>query len=247
VRVRLRAGMAALARHAELVIFPSFCRLCSRPLGRPGEKIICRECQDALTPRQGPVCLCCGRFFEGAGEDHLCGRCLERAPCLAIHRSCGRYDGVLKDFILLFKYGRAEVLSRPLARFAAAALEAEAALWSDADFLVPVPLHPKRKKDRGFNQSQLLARDLAKIKGLRVLGGCLLKVRNIPPQTSLEAGGRETNVRGAYAVKRRSRVEGKILILVDDVFTTGSTLGECGLVLRKAGAREVRALTLAQA
>jgi len=247
VRIRLRARAAVLAQHVELLVFPSFCRLCSRPLGRAGEKVICRECLGGLAVRRGAVCLCCGRFFEGAGEDHLCGRCLDRLPPYAVHRSCGRYGGVLKDLILLFKYGRTAVLSRPLARFAAAALEAEDRLWCGADFLVPVPLHPKRKRDRGFNQAQLLARDLAGIRKMRMLDNCLVKVRNVPPQASLEADSRGANVRGAYAVKRGARVEGKVLVLVDDVFTTGSTLNECGLVLGKAGAREVRALTLAQA
>jgi ComF family protein len=245
--VRLRARAAALARHAELLVFPSFCRLCARPLGRPGERVVCRECLAGLAPRRGPVCLCCGRFLEGAGEDHLCGRCLDRTPPYAIHRSCGRYGGVLKDLILLFKYGRASILSRPLARFATEAHDAEDGLWLGADLLVPVPLHPKRKRERGFNQSQALAKELARLRGLRILDGCLVKVRNAPPQTSLEATGREENARGAYAVKRASRVEDKVLILVDDVFTTGSTLGECSLVLMRAGAREVRALTLAQA
>ncbi len=244
---RLRAGAAALARHVELLVFPSFCRLCSRPLSRPGERVVCEECLAELAPRRGPVCLCCGRFFEGAGEDHLCGRCLDRTPSYTIHRSCGRYGGVLKDLILLFKYGRASVLSRPLARFAAAALGAEERLWSGADFVGPVPLHPKRKRERGFNQSQALARDLGKIMGVRVLDRCLVKVRNVPPQTSLEAGGRVENVRGAYAVRRAPRVEGRVVVLVDDVLTTGSTLGECSLTLERAGTREVRALTLAQA
>jgi competence protein ComFC len=244
---RLRARAAALARHVELLVFPSFCRLCSRPLGRPGERLVCGECLAELAPRRGPVCLCCGRFFEGAGQDHLCGRCLDRTPPYTIHRSCGRYGGVLKDLILLFKYGRASVLSRPLARFAAAAMGGEDGLWRGADLIIPVPLHPKRKRERGFNQSQALAKDLAKIMGLRVLDGCLVKVRNVPPQTSLEADGREENVRGAYAVRRAPRIEGRVLILVDDVFTTGSTLRECSLAVKQAGAREVRGLTLAQA
>jgi ComF family protein len=154
---------------------------------------------------------------------------------------------VLKDLILLFKYGRASVLSWPLARFAVAALGAEDGLWRGADLVVPVPLHPKRKRERGFNQSQALARDLARIMGLRVLDRCLVKIRNAPPQTSLEGGGREANVRGAYAVRRAPRVRGRVVILIDDVFTTGSTLGECSLALKQAGVREVRALTLAQA
>lgn len=247
MRVPLRARAASLARHVELLVFPSFCRLCCRPLGRPGERIVCRECWEGLAPRRGPACLCCGRFFEGAGEDHLCRRCLERVPAYTVHRSCGRYDGVLRDLILLFKYGRVSALGRPLALFAAAALEAEDGLWQGADGLVPVPLHRKRKRERGFNQSQVLARELARVRGLEVVEGALVRVRNVPPQTSLEAAGREANVRGAFAVKRRARVEGRVLVLVDDVFTTGSTLGECGLALKRGGAREVRALTLAQA
>jgi ComF family protein len=247
VTTSLRARAAAAARHVELLFFPSFCRLCSRPLGRPGEKVVCRDCLGRLTPRRGPVCLCCGRFFEGAGEDHLCTRCLERPPDFSVHRSCGRYDGVLKDLILLFKYRKYSVLGRALAAYAGESLGADEALWQGADFLVPVPLHGKRKRERGFNQSEVLARELAGIKGVKVLEGCLVKTRNVPPQTTLESAGREKNVRGAYTVRGSSKIEGKTLVLVDDVFTTGSTLRECSRVLRQAGAAEVRALTLAQA
>jgi len=247
VSARLRARAAALARHVELLVFPSFCRLCAKPLGRPGESVVCRDCLSRLEPRRGPACLCCGRFFEGAGGDHLCGRCLDRVPPFSLHRSCGRYDGALKDVILLFKYGRVPVLARPLARFAGEGLAGEEGLWQGADLLVPVPLHPKRKRERGFNQSERLARELARIRGLGVLEKCLVKVRPTPPQTSLEGAGREANVRGAYTVRRPGLTRGKTLILVDDVFTTGSTLRECGLALKGAGAREVRALTLAQA
>jgi ComF family protein len=168
-------------------------------------------------------------------------------PPYSIHRSCGRYSEVLKDVVLLFKYGKVSILSRNLARFAEESLGAEEGLWQGVDFLVPVPLHRKRKRERGFNQADLLARDLARIKGMKVLDGCLVKVRNVPPQASLEAADREANVRGVYEVKNSATVKGKTLVLVDDVFTTGSTLRECGLALMRAGARDVRALTLAQA
>ncbi len=243
----LRARAAALVRHVEFLVFPSHCRLCGMPLGRPGESVVCRACLARLEPRRGPACVRCGRFFEGAGADHLCGRCLDRLPPFVLHRSCGRYDGALKDLILLFKYQRQAILSRPLARFAAEALAGEEGLWQDADLLVPVPLHRKRKRERGFNQSQRLARELGRIRGLAVVDRCLVKVRSTPPQTSLEGAGREANVRGAYEVRRADRVRGRTVILVDDVFTTGSTLRECGLALKRAGAGEVRALTLAQA
>jgi competence protein ComFC len=247
VTTSLRARAAGAARHVELLFFLSFCQLCSRPLGRLGEKIVCRDCLDRLAPRRGPVCLCCGRFFEGAGEDHLCARCLERPPAFSVHRSCDRYDGVLKDVILLFKYRKYAVLGRALAAYAGESLGADDALWQGADFLVPVPLHGKRKRERGFNQSEILARELARIRQMNVLRSCLVKTRNVPPQTTLERAGREGNVRGAYAARRNSKIEGKTLVLVDDVFTTGSTLRECALVLRQAGAAEIRALTLAQA
>jgi ComF family protein len=243
----LRARAASLGRHVELLVFPSFCRLCSNPLGRRGEKVVCRECLAQIAPRRGPICLCCGRFFGGAGDDHLCRRCLDREPAFSRHRSCGPYGGVLKELILLFKYGRASVLSQALAHYAEESLGMDEGLWEGLDFLVPVPLHPKRRRERGFNQSQLLARDLARIKGLKVLEKRLVKVKNVPPQTSLESAGREGNVRGAYGVRRIKSIKGKTLLLVDDVFTTGSTIRECSRVLMSAGARDVRALTLAQA
>src|SRR5512136_3375558 len=107
------------------MVFTSDCRLCARPLGRPGESAVCRECLARLEPRHGPACRRCGRFFEGAGGDHLCGRCLDRLPPFTLHRSCGRYDGVLKELILCFKYEKLAVLARPLARFAAEALAGE--------------------------------------------------------------------------------------------------------------------------
>ena len=243
----LRARAASLGRHVELLIFPSFCRLCSNPLGEPGEKVVCRECLSRIVPRRGPVCFCCGRFLEGVGEDHLCAKCLDRAPAFSRHRSCGRYGGVLKDLVLLFKYGRVSVLSPVLARYATESLGGDEGVWEGLDYIIPVPLHRKRRRERGFNQSELLARDLARIQGLQVLKRCLVKVRNVPPQTSLEGAGREGNVRGAYAARGTRKIAGKTLLLVDDVFTTGSTLRECSRVLMGAGAREVRALTLAQA
>lgn len=243
----LRAGAGRLAKLVELLVFPSFCRLCKRPLEEAGERIVCQSCLAKLAPRRGPSCPCCGRFFEGAGEGHPCSRCLEEAPAFSIHRSCGAYAGALKDAVLLFKYRKDAPLSRPLARFADACLDSEPGLWEGAEFLVPVPLHPSRRRERGFNQARLLARDLAALRSLAVLAGVLVKTRNAPAQAGLRAADRERNARGAYAVKRPERVRGRTLVLVDDVTTTGATIRECARVLKSAGARDVRAITLAQA
>lgn len=244
---RLRAAAAGLSRLAGLLVFPSFCHICREPLEAAGEKIVCRACLSRLAPRRGAACPRCGRFHQGAGGDHLCARCLGAAPAFSCHRSCGVYGGALKDVILLFKYRKYAPLSRPLAGYAAASLAGEAGLWEGAEFLVPVPLHPSRRRERGFNQSRLLARDLAALRGLGVIAGALVKTRNAPAQAGLRAADREWNARGAYAVRRPDRVAGRTLILIDDVTTTGATVRECARVLMESGAKDVRAITLAQA
>jgi len=242
-----RSLASSWAKFVELVFFPSRCQLCSSFLERPGERVVCRSCLGKLKPHAASYCICCGKFFEGAGDPHLCQDCLHHPPPFSRHRSCAKYRGELKDLILLFKYRHFGILGKDLALFAYEALAKEEDLWWDVDAIIPVPLHPKRKKQRGFNQARVIAKELARIKGIELAEGCLVKIKNIVPQTSLEAEQREKNVRGAFRVKREEGLKGKIVLLVDDVYTTGSTLGECSKVLRKAGVKEVRAITVAQA
>ena len=242
-----RARAAGLARLAELLVFPSFCKICREPLERTGERIVCAACLRKLAPWTGSRCPHCGRFEAGEAADHLCGRCLGHAPAFSLHRSCGAYGGTLKDVILLFKYRRFAPLNRPLASFAQDSLAGDEALWEGADRFVPVPLHPARRRERGFNQARLLARDLGRLRGLGVLDRALIKTRNVPAQAGLKAADRARNVRRAYAVRQPDRIAGKTLILVDDVTTTGATIRECARVLVAAGAKDVRAITIAQA
>lgn len=155
--------------------------------------------------------------------------------------------GSLKDIIILFKYRGYRVLGKDLASFALTALGREESLWWDVDFLIPVPLFPKREKQRGFNQAAIVAQELARRKNIGLLEGDLVKVINTSPQTSLEAAERHKNLKGAFEVIPDHRIKGKTVLLIDDVYTTGSTLQECSLTLMKAGALEVRALTIAQA
>jgi len=138
-------------------------------------------------------------------------------------------------------------MGKQLALFAVKALGKEESLWWKLDAITPVPLHPEREVQRGFNQAKVLAQELAKLKNIPIIERSLVKVKNTPPQTSLEAVDRQKNLRGAFEVIHSEEIEGKVLLLVDDVFTTGSTIQECSLALKKAGAKEIRALTLAQA
>ena len=149
--------------------------------------------------------------------------------------------------ILLFKYKGYSILGKDLSEFMLDILGKNEEIWWGVDALIPVPLHPKRKSERGFNQAMVLARELAKGKGMYVMKRNLIRINYRPPQTLVEAPDREKNIRGAFAVKRESEIKDKTLLLVDDVYTTGATLKECGHELIKAGAKEVRAITLAQA
>jgi len=234
-------------KFAELIFFPSFCQLCSALLESPQERAVCQACWDQLKAPRHSFCLCCGRFYQGTGEPHFCSDCLRARPPFSLHRSASKYEGILKDIILIFKYHHFKVLGEELAQFAYQALKEEEVLWQKIDAFIPVPLHPKRRRQRGFNQSQVIAEGLEKIKEIKVFKGILVKAKNVPAQTSLVAEDREKNVIGAFRVSKEDRVKGKRLLLIDDVYTTGATIRECSRVLKKAGAKEVKALTLAQA
>ena len=246
MRTRVLKIPAAVLRAVGLLVFPSVCKRCSRFLERPGEKVVCTECLAGLRPWTGAVCGSCGRFLDSAESRPICLSCLTDPPSCRIHRSVGAYAGILKDLILLLKYKDYAVLGPELAGFLYDSLRDDAEIWRDADVLLPVPLHPKRERERGFNQSLIIARELGGKTGIPVDKGCLVKIRNAPPQTSLEAKARAGNVRGAFRVKKPARIAGKTVVLVDDVCTTGSTLRACGEALLEAGVKEVRAVTLAR-
>lgn len=113
--------------------------------------------------------------------------------------------------------------------------------------VIPVPLHPRRKKERGFNQAEILAEEISLAKGIPLASQVMVKEKENLPQAWLEGKARRENVKGVYKIKQEFPIKGKVILLVDDVFTTGSTIEECSSLLKKAGAKEVRALTMAHA
>jgi ComF family protein len=156
--------------------------------------------------------------------------------------SFGSYEGVLREWIHLYKYGRVKTMRRPLEELLAAALPRE----EHFDGVVPVPLHWRRRWQRGFNQSELLARGIGRRCEIAVLP-VLRRTRYTAAQAGLSNTGRRVNVATAFAVRRGQALTGKRLLLIDDVLTTGSTAAACARVLRRAGAARIVLLTVARA
>lgn len=178
-------------------------------------------------------------------QEFACPNCEDRAPAFECAVSIYQAKGVLRDLIHRFKYGRQFYLRRLLAGCLAEAMHDSRMQAFPADALVPVPLHPTRLRERGFNQADALAETLSKSTHLPVLR-CIERRRFTSTQTRFDRFERMQNLRNAFAMRKNSDVRGKHLVLLDDVLTTGSTLHECALVLRAAGAESVRAVTVAR-
>ena len=199
-----------------------------------------------MKPVGPPLCHICGIPFIGAGADHLCGNCHKHPPPYDAARAAFIYDGHCRTLIHSFKYNNKIHLRRPLALLTGQRLQAFITARAP-DIIIPVPLHVKRLRSRGFNQSVLLGELLAQVWRLPLERQALKRIRWTEPQINLSADKRLDNVKGAFAVSDRFTVAGKRVLLVDDVMTTGSTAKECAAVLKQAGAVDVSVITVARA
>lgn len=235
----IRAG---LSRVLDLV-YPGVCHLCGD--GVPGGRCLCAGCADALSPVVPPFCSTCGQGYDGRVKGSFsCPNCRDQKFAFEFARpALFRSDGVM-ELVHDLKYGRRLELARELADLAARAFadprldEALEGRWP----LVPVPLHRRRFHWRQFNQSLEIARPLGRRLGLP-LAVALKRIRPTETQTRLSRAQRQKNLRGAFAV-RRGVTGGAGAVLVDDVFTTGSTAHECARILRRAGFQKVIVVTV---
>jgi ComF family protein len=184
-------------------------------------------------------------FFDSPAPDHLCGNCLESKPYFSLARAVASYETLILDAIHQFKYGRnistGAALASFMAEFSFPDLD-----FTDYSLILPVPLHIRRLRERSFNQALILAKSIGK-KYLIPVNFSLLKRRKFTlTQTGLDKKEREKNIRGAFTVTDNAKIEGKNIILVDDVYTTGATINQCAKTLIKAGAGKVAVLTLAR-
>ena len=233
------------------VVWAPPCAACDALLEQPTRGAVCPGCWQRVERVTPPLCAACGlplpASLHNAHASGGCATCSIGPPgggAVARQRAAGWYRGALRSIIHAFKYQGRRSLAEPLA---ALMRDAGGPLLGAADLVVPVPLHPRRRWARGFNQ----ARDLALHLGPPV-GDVLRRTRYTRPQTALAAGRRRANVAGAFELSRGGRcgrrhaVAGRIVVVADDVLTTGATLDACARALRAAGARAVFGLTAAR-
>lgn len=228
------------------VLFPPLCHVCREFIPDAGDIHICHHCRQRMPLIESPVCTICGTPFAGAGEDHICGPCVKERPHFDSARSAFVYDGPCRELVHSFKYHNKTHLRRPLALLTLEQL-AEFIDPRSHDLIMPVPLHRKRLRSRGFNQAVLLGELISKRSGLRMDRDSLKRVRWTEPQVNLSAEQRRTNVKNAFSVHKPEQLKGAGILLVDDVLTTGSTVDECSRVLKSSGAARVSVLTVARA
>jgi len=233
-------GAGGLFEALTDIIFPPRCPLCA---AEKAEFRLCSSCLGNFKRVREPLCLICGiPFISKISENHLCGRCIVERPGFDMAASVYLFEGRLSEAMYRFKYAGKTSLSKPLGDL----LTDHHIVTPKYDAIVPVPLHISKLRERGFNQSQMLAVGPGKKLRKKPDPFMIERTRPTPPQAGMNRKERIKNIRGAFKVREGVNVKGKRFLLIDDVFTTGATTSECSKVLKKAGAEIVNVLTLAR-
>jgi ComF family protein len=230
---------------AASLFYPPTCAVCSANVG--GGEYLCDDCCRRAPRIVPPFCAKCSEPFPGAiTQTFSCANCEHRT----LHFDCAvaayRSRGLVRKVLHQFKYGRQRHLRYPIASWLAESLSDPRLRGRHFDPIVPVPLHPARERERGFNQAALLAELLA-VPAAVPSRLVLERIRYTTTQTAYDRAERMENLHGAFRLRKNRNVRGLRVLLIDDVLTTGSTLSECARVLRRAGAVSVHGATAARA
>ena len=239
--------LPGLIRHAVRFFLPADCAACGMPLTTDPVPLFCKACWETIAPLRLARCSQCDRPLPSPvaltySPTHRCHHCTVRPPAYAKAWTLYPYLPPLQDAICLFKYRGKVSLAKPLGQLMLKGLPASL----DADLVIPVPLHPTRLREREFNQSLLLADQVAQYVGRPLSFTNLVRTAPSEPQSTLSRKERLKNLRRAFAVRQPQSIAQKRILLIDDVFTTGTTVNECAKVLREAGAEAIFVLTLAR-
>lgn len=228
------------------LIYPRQCQMCGDTVGCQQFSFLCENCFEGAARLEPPWCNICALPFYGKVDgDISCSNCSGRELHFDYARAVMRFQGVVRHAIHGFKYSRQTYWSQVLCAWLLRKMPFHLD-FGDVDIVLPVPLHSVRERERGFNQAWVLFAPFMKRWGIPVYRQALLRVRETETQAHLDREERMLNLQGAFRVPAPKLVFGKRVLLVDDVLTTGSTVSECGRVLREAGAVSVLVFTLAR-
>jgi ComF family protein len=239
----VRSRITQAAKWLLNVLLPGTCAHCLRDLPFPGDGLFCAGCAAELKRPAAPICRRCGLPLPSGGAS--CYDCRGAAKRLDLARAAFVFGPQLRSAVHAFKYKYRTAAGRALAGLMAAEAPSNRLLLM-ADFMLPVPIHPLRLRERGFNQAAILAAPLSKALGIPLAEGLAERVRDTGAQARLTRAERKTNVAGAFRALKPAEIKGKKILLVDDVGTTLATLEELAGELKKAGAKEVKAYLLAR-
>jgi ComF family protein len=236
-----------LVRRAMRFFLPVQCSNCSSLLTDDPIPHFCSDCWSTISLMPDTRCTRCDRPFPSSiattySRNHVCQPCAERPPSYTKAWTLYPYLPPLQHAIRLFKYQGKVSLAAPLAALMIARLPP----LNSVDVIMPVPLHIQKLREREFNQSLLLADHIGRSLDIPVAYANLVRTAPTPPQTTLSRKSRQKNLRRAFAVRRPDAIVNKCVLLIDDVFTTGTTVNECAKALRRAGSADVFALTLSR-
>jgi ComF family protein len=234
----LREGLVNL-------FFPPICILCKKYLP-PSDRLfqICLSCRDTIEPNRPPFCQRCSRPIRNVNKTY-CRTCEETSPYFDRAWGAIVYNGTAQELLHLFKYGGKTGLRQYFGANIKNFTENFRVDLKRFDLIVPIPLHPTRERERGYNQAELLAQKISQDTGIPSASRLLLRRRHTPNQAALSQKERWTNISGAFKIKHSFGVHAKNILLVDDLYTTGATCSEAAQVLKACGANEIQVLTAA--
>ena len=245
VNAILKAMKINLYKYALHLLYPLKCQICKAKLEVENTRHICIHCRRKIKINLPPFCLKCGKSRTQGLSDTTCRECKENRYLFDRAWAVSIYEGVIKECLLLFKYRKKRRLLKLFSELACNFME-RFIDYQPIDLISAVPLSKNKMRQREFNQSGLLAREIGGEFKKTVLNDNLIKIKDTPSQVTLSGAKRRLNLTGAFKAKEPRLFKDKNILLIDDVFTTGSTLNECSEVLKKAGAKKVYALALAR-
>jgi ComF family protein len=226
------------------IIFPRNCILCRQYHPATAVDPLCPPCRHKLPWNIPPFCLRCSRNLTAVSEEGLCPSCRAHPPDFDEGWSLLNYEGPARDLLRLLKFHNKTSVRRTFARLWHEFTDRHMLRFPDAAMVIPIPLHPVRLRERGYNQAELLAAGVAGALGLPLRTGIMERGRHTQRQSDLGAKDRWTNIKGAFTIKNPAGIVGRVIILVDDILTTSATASEAAATLKAAGAARVVCITL---